>query len=1485
VFARREHPLALFVDDLQWIDPGTLDVVEDLLTHGDVQWLFVIGAYRDNEVDASHPLMRRMNAIREAGTPIEEIGLAPLARADVQQLVADALRCERAHADSLAQLIHHKTAGNPFFLIQFLQALADEGLLTFHHDQAAWSWDVDRIRAKGYTDNVADLMVGKVRRLPEDTRSALQQLACLGDSADVRTLSELLETSEDQVHAALWEAVRLEFVEGAAGSYRFVHDRIQEAAYSLIPEDSRPAAHLRIGRLLAARTAPEQRDETIFDIVNQLNRATAVITGQDEREELGELNLSAGMRAKASAAFNSALSYLVAGAALMLDDCWERRHDLMFALALQRAECEYVTGQLGLAEGRLSALAARAGTLVDRAAVASLRVDVYTLDQPDRAISVGLEYLRHIDVDWSPHPSADDARGEYDRIWTQLGSRAIEDLIALPLMSDAASLATLDILTKLTGPAFLSDRNLYVLVSCRAVNLSLERGNGEASCNAYVRVAMIAGARFGNYEAGYRFGQLGYELADQQGWKRFQPRTYMLFGAMVVPWTKPVKSSRPLLRRAVDAATTIGDVIYAAGTGPVITTNMLIAGDHLVDVESEAARGLALARNARLRLVTDDSQLALVRTLRGLTSRFGSLDDDQFNEQDAERRFAQNPNLQLAECWYWLSKLRARFLAGDAVAAVEASQRAERVLWIFESFLEQAEYHFYSALAHALRCDSASADVRYAHVAALATHQRELDTWAQHCPENFANRAALVGAEVARIEGRFLDAERLYEEAIESAHAHGFIHVEAIACEAAAHFYAARRFNRIADAYLREARYGYFTWGADGKVRQLDRLYPQLRKEEPPPSPTSTIVAPVELLDLATVIKVSQAISGEMVLEKLIDQLLRLAIEHAGADRGVLIVPRLDALHIEAEARISGSRVIVDVGPSAATGASLPETLVRYVMRSRESAILDDASDTNPFSTDPYVLQRRPRSVLCLPLIKQGQLSGALYLENSLAPRVFTPDRITVLKVLAAQAAIALENTRLYRDLEHREAKIRRLVDANILGVCIANVDGAIVAANDAFLRIVQYSRDDLGAGLVSWMDLTPAEWRERDARALTEIQAAGTVQPYEKELFRKDGGRVPVLVGSALFEDGGREGVAFVLDLTEQKQAEAEIRSLRDQLYRENLALRDEVDRTSMFEEIVGASTALKTVLSRIAKVAPTDSTVFITGETGTGKELIARAVHKRSQRTQRAFVSVNCAALVPTLISSELFGHEKGAFTGAVQRRLGRFELADGGTIFLDEVGELPPDTQVALLRVLQEREFERVGGTQPIHVNVRVIAATNRDLTAAVATGSFRRDLFYRLNVFPIEVPPLRQRKDDIAMLVEYFVRRYASRSGRHFRSIDKKTLDLLLAYDWPGNIRELQNVIERSVILSPGELFAVDESWLLTETRPTAAVIPTAAPAPGEPRSEREMIEAALAESRGRVSGPSGAAAKLSIPPTSLDRMIKALNIDKRQFKFR
>jgi len=1048
-------------------------------------------------------------------------------------------------------------------------------------------------------------------------------------------------------------------------------------------------------------------------------------------------------------------------------------------------------------------------------------------------------------------------------------------------------------------------------------------------------------------------------------------------------------------------------------------TNFLAAGDPLAEAQHEAETGLEFATNIRFGLVIDciTAQLGLIRTLRGLTARFGVFNDERFDELRFECHLASAPPLALPECWYWIRKLQARFFAGDYPAAIEASLNTERLLWTSPAFFEVAEYHFYSALSRA-SIDSATDDARRRHFEALTAHQKQHEIWAENCPENFENRAALVGAEIARLEGRVLDAEQLYEQAIRSAHSNGFVNNEAIAYELAARFYAARGFQKFADSYLLGARYCYQRWGADGKVAQLDRLYPHLKKESSISQPTSTIVASTELLDLATVIKVSQAVSGEMVLEKLIDSLMRAAIEHAGAERGLLIIPRGDQFLIEAEATTDGNDVMVRQADAATSAAVLPESVVRYVVRTQENVIIEDASAPNPFSADPYVVQRRPRSILTLPLINQGKLIGILHLENNLTPHVFTPNRITVLKVLASQAAISLENTRLYRDLEDREQKIRRLVDANILGIFIWDFGGAVVEANEAFLHMLQYGREDVASGRLRWTDLTPPEWRERDEKVLTEVKTTGMVQPYEKEYFRKDGSRVPVMVAGALFEKGGGDGVGFGLDLSEQKRAElklrrserdlqeaqrlthtgswryvvssqrvtnspegdriydiqpdedasvlefyfnkihpdhrkrvrelfksceihrtdyqadypivlpddtvkhihaighpvmnksgeieewvgtvmdvteqwhstaalekafVEIKELKDQLYKENLALRDEVDRASMFEEIVGNSSALQDVLSRIAKVAPTDSTVLITGETGTGKELIARALHKRSKRSGRAFVSVNCAALAPSLLSSELFGHEKGAFTGATQRRLGRFELADGGTIFLDEVGELPADTQVALLRVLQEREFERVGGTTSVQVNVRLIAATNRDLAAATASGTFRPDLFYRLNVFPIEVPPLRERKDDVLMLLEYFVKRYASKTGKNIRNIDKKTLDLFQSYDWPGNIRELQNVIERSVVLSAGDVFSVDQAWLSKEpfrapSRPQASQH-TNGKAPGE----REIIEAALRESRGRVSGPSGAAAKLRIPASTLESKIKALTISKNQFK--
>ena len=1145
VFARPEHPMALFIDDLQWLDAATLDLLEDLLTRSELQHLMLLGAYRDNEVDATHPLMRKLDAIRRAGAQVQEIRLKPLARDDLGQLIADALRCEFERSSPLAQLVQEKTAGSPFFVIQFLHTLAAEGLLAFDHNAARWRWDLERIHAKSYTDNVVDLMALKLSRLPVETQQVLQQMTCLGNRAEMTMLAIVLQITEDEIHAALWPAVRQELVDRVEGSYKFVHDRVQEAAYSLTPESLRAEVHLRIGRLLAAQTPPEKRDETIFEIVNQMNRGAALITSRDEREQLAELNLIAGKRAKASTAYASALTYLCLSGTLLAEDSWERRRELIFAVELNRAECEFLTGQLSVAEERLAALSGRATTTIERAFVACLRIDVYlTLDQSSRAVAVCLDYLRHVGIEWSLHPPEEEVRREYERIWSLLGSRTIEELIDLPLMDDPATLATVEVLSRASSPSAYTDANLAALTICKAISLSLEYGNCDASCFAYVMLAMVAGPRFGEYQAGFRFGQLGYELVERRGLKRFEASTYHLFVVFVVRWMKHVRARGDLLDRAFEAANWIGDLTRAAYTRNTLNSDLLFAGEPLPEVQGEAERGLAFVEKARFGLVIDiiTTQLALIRMLRGFTLKFGCFDDGQFHEPQMESRLSGNPALAIATCWYWIRKLQARYLAGDYAAAVDAASKAQGLLWTSSSLLEEAEHHFYAALARAAYCEFAPADERQQHIDAIAAHYRRLQVWAANCPENFENRAALLGAEIARIEGRDVDAMRLFEQAIHSARANGFVHNEALAYERASAFYGARGFDQFAGLYLRNARYGYLRWGAEGKVRQLEEMHPQLTTEEPAPSPTSTIATPVERLDLATVIKMSQTVSSEIVLDKLTDTLMRTAIEQAGAERGLLIVEQ----RIAAEAVTSGDSILVQLCDEPVTTVALPESVLHYVVRTNESVILDDAAAQSEFVADPYIRQRQARSILCLPLINQGRLNGVLYLENNLTPRVFLRARITVLKLLASQAAISLENSRLYRNLAEREAKIRRLVDANIIGIFIWSVpgemDGPIVEANDAFLRMLGYDREDLVSGRINWAELTPPEWRDRDAQAVAEMRTTGTVPAYEKEYFRKDGSRMPVLVGAASLENGSY-GVAFVLDVTERKVAEEALR------------------------------------------------------------------------------------------------------------------------------------------------------------------------------------------------------------------------------------------------------------------------------------------------------------------------------------------------------
>ncbi|MCP3395066.1 AAA family ATPase [Bradyrhizobium sp. CCGB12] len=1085
VFARPDRPLVLFLDDLQWLDAATLDLLEELLTRSDLQHVLLIGAYRSNEIDADHPLRHKLAVLHDSGALVRTLSLASLNGADAEHFVVDALRSEAAGAAPLAQLLHEKTGGNPFFLIQFLHALSEEGLLAFDHEMSQWQWDLERIHAKGYTENVVDLMIRKLGRLPDETRMALQTLACLGSSAEIPILSLMLGRPEQQVQLDLIDAVRLELVELQDRHCRFVHDRVQEAAYALILESERPASHLRIGRLLVARTPPEQRETAIFDIVNQLNRGLSLVGSPGEREQIAELNLIAGQRAKASSAYSSALAYLSNGSGLLSADCWVRRHELAFTLEMNRATCEFLTGEPAVADDRLATLATRAANSLEQAAVACLRMDVYTtLGQSSRAVDVGLGYLRQLGVHWSPNPTEAEARREYDLIWSGIRERSIEDLVTLPLMSDPASLATMDVLTKLLPPALFTDMNLLSLTICRAVNLGLEWGHSDGSCVAYVQLGMVAGLQFGDYKSGFRFGELGYELVEQRGMTRFQAATYLIFGAHVVPWTRHFRAARDLLRRAFESAHRSGDLTYAAYSCSNLNGNLFQAGDPLVEVLSEAEIGLAFARKMGFGFIEDiiAAQLGLFRTLRGLTPRFGSFDDEQFDELRIEEHFAANPNLWRAECIYWILKLRARFLAGDHASAVDILSRLQRRRWTPLTPAEAASYHFYAALSLAALPETIAAGLR--RIDTITAHHRQLRAWAENCPDNFEHCAALVGAEIARLEGRDSDAMRLYEHAVRSARTNGLVSEEGLAYELAANFYAARDYDAFADIYRRNARDAYARWGADGKVRQIDDMYPHLAENTPALTATDTIGAPVEYLDLVAALKVSEAVSREIVLEKLIDILMRTTIEHAGAERGLLILQRDAELRIRAEAATQGVPINVDLCDRPISQMEIPESLVLYAARTHESVILDDAAESGAFGGDRYIQLKSARSILVIPLTKQGSLVALLYLENNLAKAAFTPGKVALLKFLASEAATSLENARLYRELQERERRYREaqmeLAHANrvaVMGQLTASIAHEVNQPNTAIIASAQAA--------LSWLDHRPPAL-EQARRALT---------------------------------------------------------------------------------------------------------------------------------------------------------------------------------------------------------------------------------------------------------------------------------------------------------------------------------------------------------------------------------------------------------------
>jgi len=1152
VFGTAELPLVLFLDDLQWSDVATIDLLEHLLTHPDLRHLLVIGAYRDHEVGAAHPLAPSLEVLCSCGTIVEQMPLKPLQRSDVERLVCDALHCPRERVAELANLVHLKTDGNPFFALQFLANLEQEALLKWDSTAGGWSWDLARIRTKGLTDNVAHLLVGRLSRLSPNTVAALQCLACIGGGADVDTLAAVLDASAAAVHRALEEAAFAGLVIRSEGTYRLLHDRIQEAAYSLITKQDRPTLHLRIGRALRSRMSPQELDENIFQIVNHFNRSRELIADADERQSVAELNLRAARQAVHSSAYSAANNFLVAGTDLLPRDRWTISQASAFGLELTWAECELQTGQPQAAAVRLGELAARACNPTQGAAVACLRQMTYeTLGNNVRTVEVCLEFLAQQGVVLPSAPTEEAVREEYARLWRQLGTRPVEELIDLSPVTDPRQRAILDVLASVLAPIFLtSNANLFRLVVGRMANLSLAHGNSDGSVLAYSYLNFIVGAEYGDYALGFRFGKLAVDLLDK-GLFRFRARVELMFGATVIPWTQPMRSGLVWLRRSLQSAQEAGDLTLACYAWFMLLPHSLCAGEPLAEVHQEGERALEFARkhgSYMLDLITP--QMAFVRALRGGTAALSSLTTADFDEGNYEKRLGEQPALDDRVTWYWIRKLQLYFHADDYPAALKAASHISLHLWRALTLFEiSSDYHFYTALSRAAySSDLCGAELRQ-QLDAIVVHLQSLEAMAAGSAANFRSRASLVGAELARLERRDAAAQRLYEQAICAATDHHLIHDEAVALESAAGFYLSRGLSRLSHGLLTSARSCYQQWGALAKVRHLDAKHPHLRESFSPP--VGALGAFAGELEASAVIEAARSVSSEIVLENLVELLLTLAMKQAGADRGKLILARGDTARLEATATTEQNTVSVTVRQQDLTAEELPLTVVNYVMRTHESVILDDVATSDSFRGDDYLQRRRPRSLSCQSLTRQGRLIGVLYLENTIAAGAFTAARAAVLNVLGAQAAISLENAYLYSDLRASESRTRRLIDSNIVGVFFWSRDGAITDANEAFLRLVGHSVEDLRRGTLSWRQMNPPEYLELNQLISERMFSHGMCTPHERELLHRNGTRVPVLIGATFLERSREHGLSFVLDLSAAKRTEAEARE-NERRYRE---------------------------------------------------------------------------------------------------------------------------------------------------------------------------------------------------------------------------------------------------------------------------------------------------------------------------------------------
>jgi len=1055
-FCTKEHPLVIFLDDLQWADSATLKLIELMMTDADMQYLFLIGAYRDNEVSPSHPLIMTLDGLLKEGATINYITLAPLALENISQIIADTLYSDTNSVTPLAELVMRKTGGNPFFVNQFLKTLHAENLIKFNLQQHIWLWNIAQIDAQNITDNVVELMTGKLKKLPELTQKVLRLASCIGASFYLSTLAIVSEKSKEVVFSDLVVAVQNGFILPTSEldenlliqDYKFLHDRVQQAAYALIDEDQKKAVHLQIGRLLLASVSADELPEKIFEIVDHLNLAWELITEQSERVELARLNLDAGKKAKASTAYAAALEqYFTTGIEMLPREAWQEYYDLTFSLYRERSECEYLCGNFEKAEELFDLILIRVKSNVEIAEIQSLHVILY--EQTSKyvdAIKIGSETLNILGLRL-PTTDKSEISSEFE-LELQLYRASLErikiaDLIDAPKMTNPEIIVCMKLLMNLTAPAYFVDQDLLALISLKMVNLSLENGNSDLSAHGYAFWGFLAGARLVDYERGYEFGKLAMRLNEQFNNINLVSKVCDMLGGHISPWRSHLRQSIPILRKGYLAGVETGDV-YVSYNSYNLILQRIISAENFDSILEEANKHFEFIKKIKNDVFAAVQQLHrhFILNLQGLTIDKFSFNDEEFDEFECLQMWNDN-GFMTGIAPYNIFKAQILFLYGDYENALEKIRTSDKILVFISGIPSQCEHYLYYSLILTALYPTATHSEQQEYEEILKFNQQKMKIWADNCPENFLHKYLLVEAEIARITSKSIEIIwDLYDRAIASAHENEYIQNEALGNELAAKFWLGKGKEEIAQLYMRKAHYGYQLWGAKRKVEDLEQKYPQLLSKKYGKKTTNLGITVRSIststtgggsdLDFATVIKASQVLAGEITLDKLLAKLMKILLANGGAQKGVLVLSERGKLTIEANSEVDKEQVEVLQNISVESCEILPIGAIQYVARTQEDVVLSDATKEGVFTKEPYIVKNQPKSLLCAPIINQGQLIGILYLENNLTKGAFTPDRLEVLKILSSQAAISIENARLYQNLEDKVAeRTAQLAEAN----------------------------------------------------------------------------------------------------------------------------------------------------------------------------------------------------------------------------------------------------------------------------------------------------------------------------------------------------------------------------------------------------------------------------------------------------------------------